>query len=188
MSSSARNETSSDPGSSLFTGPQCMSIHYCIDWYILRLVVVTTVFVFNCSLQTILFSNEPHNSMWSLISLVILTNYYFPLSYINCVHLIFSYLQSVYTNFHLYNASHNSNKVDFFCYFSFTLKPWGKPTAFENSLLWCKQMFKFCSSRISNAHIHEWCKIFPPPLTVFFIVTVVFVGFFCAVMSQREKV
>lgn len=122
--------------------------------------------------------------MWSFSSLVILTNYCFPSSYINCVHLIFSYLQTVYTNFHLYNASRNRGRVHFFPYFSFEWKPWGKPAVFDRALLWCKQMFKLCSGRMSETCVHEWCRICPPSSAALFIATTVFILY--AVM--REKV
>lgn len=113
-----------------------------------------------------------------------LTNYCFPSSYINCVHLIFSYLQTVYTNFHLYNASSNRGAVHFSFYFSFEWKPWGKPAVFDHAPLWCKQMFKLCSGRMSETHVHEWCRICPPSLAALFIATTVFTCH--AVM--REKV
>lgn len=113
-----------------------------------------------------------------------LTNYCFPSSYINCAHLIFSYLQTVYTNFHLYNASSNRGRVHFFRYFSFEWKPWGKPAVFDCAALWCKQMFKLCSGRTSETRVHEWCRICPPSSAALFIATTVFI--FRAVM--REKV
>lgn len=113
-----------------------------------------------------------------------LTNYCFPSSYINCVHLIFSYLHTVYPNFHLYNASSNRGRVQFFLCFSFEWKPWGKPAVFDHAPLWCKQMFKLCSGRMSEIHVHEWCRICPPSLVALFIATTVFI--FHAVM--REKV
>lgn len=123
--------------------------------------------------------------MWSFSSLVSLTNYCFPSSYINFVHLIFSYLQTVYTNFHLYSASSNRGRVQFFLYFSFEWEPWGKPAVFDHAPLWCKQMFKLCSGRMSEIRVHEWCRICPPSLVALFIATTVFI-FHHAVM--REKV
>ena len=114
-----------------------------------------------------------------------LTNYCFPSSYINCALLIFSYLQTVYTNFHLYNASSNRGRVHFFHYFSFEGKPWGKPAVFDHASLWCKQMFKLCSGRTSETPIHEWCRICPPSLAALFIAMTVFI--FHAVMREEVR-
>lgn len=130
------------------------------------------------------FTKEQNNRVWSFSSLMSLTNYCFPSSYINCVHLIFSYLQTIYTNFHLYNASSNRGRVNFFFYFSFECKPWGKPAVFDRAPLWCKQMFKLCSGRMSETWVHEWCRICPPSSAALFIATTVFI--FHAVV--REKV
>lgn len=75
-------------------------------------------------------------------------------------------------------------RAHFFPYFSFEWKPWGKPAVFDRALLWCKQMFKLCSGRMSETRVHEWCRICPPSLAALFIATTVFI--FHAVM--REKV
>lgn len=75
-------------------------------------------------------------------------------------------------------------RAHFFPYFSFEWKPWGKPAVFDRALLWCKQMFKLCSGRMSETCVHELCRICPPSLAALFIATTVFI--FRAVM--REKV